>query len=86
MLGTLLQANGYNSLGSRPASSGGLSGQLHHTQVPSPPQPQVSAFQQANGHFHAPSATPDLTSGLTSGHSSGDLAQIPSPPASQVNQ
>lgn len=75
----MLQANGYNSLGA-PSS-----GQAQQMQAPQEPHPQASAFQQANGHLHAPQTNPDLGSGFSSGHSSGDLAQIPSPPPSQVS-
>ena len=75
----MLQANGYSSLGA-PSS-----GQAQRMQAAQEPHPQASAFQQANGHLHAPPANPDLGSGFSSGHSSGDLAQIPSPPPSQVH-
>lgn len=79
---TCLQGNGYSSLGARPSASAGLPSQPQHPQPPSAPQPQPSAFQQqANGHaFHAP----QVGSAFSSGHSSGDLAQIPSPSPSQV--
>ena len=75
----MLQANGYSSLGD-PSS-----GQAQQMQAPQELHPQAPAFQQANGHVHAPQANPDLGSGFSSGHSSGDLAQIPSPPPSQVS-
>ena len=76
----LLQANGYSSLGARSPPSG----HPQHAQAPQEPQPPASAFQQANGHMHAVQAPTDHGSGFSSGHSSGDLAQIPSPPPSQV--
>lgn len=76
----MLQAHGYNSLG------GSSSGQPQQMQAPQEPHPQASAFQQANGHLHAHHTNTDLGSGFSSGHSSGDLAQIPSPPPSQVSR
>lgn len=75
----MLQGNGYSNLGA-PSS-----GQPQHSHAPQEPHPQASPFQHANGHLHAPPANPDLGSGFSSGHSSGDLAQIPSPPPSQVS-
>lgn len=74
----VLQGNGYSSH-EGPSSIG------HHSQAPQEPHAQASSFQHANGHLHAPPANPDLGSGFSSGHSSGDLAQIPSPPPSQVS-
>lgn len=74
----MLQAHGYSSLG------GSSSGQPQQMQAPQEPNPQASAFQQANGHLHAHHTNTELGSGFSSGHSSGDLAQIPSPPPSQV--
>lgn len=74
----MLQGNGYSSHGA-PSSIG------HHSRLPQEPHAQASSFQHANGHLPAPQANPDLGSGFSSGHSSGDLAQIPSPPPSQVS-
>lgn len=76
------EGNGYSSHGARSSASAGLPSQPQHTQPPSAPQPQPSAFQQqANGHaIHAP----QVGSAFSSGHSSGDLAQIPSPSPSQT--
>ncbi|DBB02943.1 TPA: hypothetical protein ACH3X1_013541 [Trebouxia sp. C0004] len=76
------EGNGYSGLVARSSASAGLPSQPQHTQPPSAPQPQPSAFQQqANGHaFHAP----QVGSAFSSGHSSGDLAQIPSPSPSQT--
>lgn len=75
----MLQAHGFSSLG------GSSSGQPQQMQAPQEPHPQVSAFQQANGHLHTHHTNTDLGSGFSSGHSSGDLAQIPSPPPSLVS-
>ena len=76
----LPQANGYGNIG-RTSSAGTQQNQAppaHPT--PTPPQPPVSAFQQANGHTSSAHTSQDLGAGQTS----GDLVRTPSPAGSQV--
>ncbi|KAL3159592.1 hypothetical protein ABBQ38_010004 [Trebouxia sp. C0009 RCD-2024] len=81
--GSVTSVNPYTNEGNGYSSHEGPSSIGHHSQAPQEPHAQASSFQHANGHLHAPPANPDLGSGFSSGHSSGDLAQIPSPPPSQ---